>query len=212
MNTNLLSCCSFPQIKFSFPLNIFHFLEKFCTVYSNVQAWSVFYHNKVFCSFPYFFSLYLFFLFQVGWREEKAGSSALSCFSLAIICDVGHGHKGQEGERSAGMRLSRVRQVDQTCWLPGKGPVDAQHVQLWTWMGKDSSETQKEGHPSHPDWVSGTTSSALLPLSVLSFSPAPPFVLCTPLSQGSGEAWQPVSDGRLMGRANCFLCFVQMYK
>lgn len=41
-----------------------------------------------------------------------------------------------------------------------------------------------------------------------SFVPAAPFLLPSPLSQ----AWQAVSDGGLMGRAKCFLCFVQMYK
>lgn len=80
------------------------------------KFFALFYQLNVFL-FCFFFNPYLFFLSWGGVEEEKGSSLALSCFFHTIIYDVGHEemHEGQEGERSAGMRSSRVTHVDQTC-------------------------------------------------------------------------------------------------
>lgn len=116
----------------------------------------MFYHNKVLCSFLpaqrglffFFFNPYLFFLSWGGVEEEKGSSLALSCFFHTIIYDVGHEemHEGQEGERSAGMRSSRVTHVDQTCWQGTREGTSG-----WTWMGKRLPwDTKRRGQNMAP--------------------------------------------------------------
>lgn len=175
MNTNLLSCCSFPQIKFSFPLNNFHFLEKFCTVYSYVQGWSVFYHNKVLCSFPYFFSKNSTFFFPIvfifpflGGVEGRKGQ----LLSIELLFPHNYlWHRARTSAQGPGGRQKSWNGIfwGETC---GSDMLTAKEQGRDQWVDsmssdepgreKSSTETQKEGHPSHPDWVSGTTYSPLL--------------------------------------------------
>lgn len=179
-----------------------------------------------FLKIQHFFSpLYLFFLFWEGWREEKASSSALSCFSHTIIYDIGHEqvHKGQEGDRRAGMGFSGVRHVGQTCWLPRS----REGISGWTACPvmnlegkkaplrhkKKGTQVTQTGFQEQPTLLSFLFAFFCF-FSQHSFFPSTPFPspLLYPREAKEAWQWQPVSDGGLMGRANCFLCFVQMYK
>lgn len=217
--------CSFSQIKFSFPLNIFHFLENFCTVYSNMQAWSVFYHNKVLCSFPnlfsnnstFFPSVFIFFLFfGMGGGKKRSAPQHWAAFSTQLPMTEG---------MSKFTRARREKEVlgwDCPGWDTWIRRADCQGAREGTSgraacpvMNLDGKKAAVRHKKKGTQVTQAGFQEQLILLSFLStFSHFSQHLLfSSPLSpREAEEVWQPVSDGGLMERANCFLCFVQMYK
>lgn len=222
MSTNLLSCFPFPQITFSFPLNIFPFLNKVLhSLHSNVHGGSVFYHNKVLCSFPYFFSnntAFFFFLnflvlsFGYFWVEDEGRRGQWrghwTAFFHWIIYDLEH------DQGSVGRKKCRNEAVYNEAHADSQGAREGTRGQAR--MGRRFHWNRKSrGQNMAPKWASlGDGNNLLCPLSFPSFSVFFPNNSFSPLlyPKPAKEAWQPIGDGELMGRANRFPCFVQMCK
>lgn len=235
MSTNLLSCCPFPQITFSFPLNIFHFLANFCTVFTQMCMVDLcFTITMFFALFPisspiiqlFFFSFSLSFLLGIFfWGGRGGGQRRGQLLSIELLfpqnnlspgawaraCREKEGHEGNclgwdtwirhadcQGARegTSGQAGCQVMNLD------GKEVPLEQKMQV-TELG---TQVTQSGY-----WEQPALLSFLSTFLCLFFQQ---FLFSSPIlyPKQAKAVWQSTGDGGLVGRANGFLCFVQMYK